>query len=176
MVKNLPANAGDARGMGSICGWGRSPGVGNGKLLQFSCLETPMDRGTWWASVYRVAKSQTWMSTCAHTHIHCVCYIMYQFSSVQSLSHVWLFATPWIAAPQPPLHRQLPEFTPSHVHWVGDAIQPSHPLASPSPPAPNPSQHQSLFQWVNTSHEVAKVLEFQLQHQSFQRTPRVELL
>ena len=59
MVKNLPANAGDARGMGSICGWGRSPGVGNGKPLQFSCLETPMDRGTWWASVYRVAKSQT---------------------------------------------------------------------------------------------------------------------
>ena len=56
----------------------------------------------------------------------------------------------------------LPEFTQTHVHWVGDAIQPSHPLSSPSPPAPNPSQHQSLFQWVNSSHEVAKVLEFQL--------------
>ena len=49
----------------------------------------------------------------------------------------------------------------THVHWVGDAIQPSHPLSSPSPPAPNPSQHQTLFQWVNSSHEVAKVLEFQ---------------
>ena len=61
-----------------------------------------------------------------------------------------------------PVHHQLPEFTQTHVHRVGDAIQPSHPQLSPSPPAPNPSQHQSLFQWVNSSHEVAKVLEFQL--------------
>ena len=61
-----------------------------------------------------------------------------------------------------PVHHQLPEFTQTHVHRVGEAIQPSHPLLSPSPPAPNPSQHQSLFQWVNSSHEVAKVLEFQL--------------
>ena len=61
-----------------------------------------------------------------------------------------------------PVHHQLPAFTQTHVHRVGDAIQPSHPLSSPSPPAPNPSQHQSLFQWVNSSHEVAKVLEFQL--------------
>ena len=64
--------------------------------------------------------------------------------------------------PDLPVHHQLPEFTQTHVHWVGDAIQPSHPLSSPSPPAPNPSQHQSLFQWVNSLHEVAKVLEFQL--------------
>ena len=75
-----------------------------------------------------------------------------------------------------PVHHQLPEFTQIHVHRVGDAIQPSHPLSSPSPPAPNPSQHQGLFQRVNSSHEVAKVLEFQLQHQSFQRTPRTDLL
>ena len=61
-----------------------------------------------------------------------------------------------------PVHHQLLEFTETHVHRVSDAIQPSHPLSSPSPPAPNPSQHQSLFQWVNSSHEVAKVLEFQL--------------
>ena len=61
-----------------------------------------------------------------------------------------------------PVHHQLPELTQTHVHQVGDAIQPSHPLSSPSPPAPNPSQHQGLFQWVNSSHEVAKVLEFQL--------------
>ena len=61
-----------------------------------------------------------------------------------------------------PVHHQLPEFTQTHVHWVSDTIQPSHPLLSPSPPAPNPFQHQSLFQWVNSSHEVAKVLEFQL--------------
>ena len=61
-----------------------------------------------------------------------------------------------------PVHHQLPEFTQTHIHQVSDAIQPSHPLSSPSPPAPNPSQHQSLFQRVNSSHEVAKVLEFQL--------------
>ena len=61
-----------------------------------------------------------------------------------------------------PVHHQLPEFTETHVHRVSDAIQPSHPLSSPSPPASNPSQHQSLFQWVKSSHEVAKVLEFQL--------------
>ena len=75
-----------------------------------------------------------------------------------------------------PVHHQLPEFTQTHVHWVGDAIQPSHPLSSPSPPAPNPSQHQSLFQWINSLHEVAKVLEFQLQHHSLQRNPRADLL
>ena len=61
-----------------------------------------------------------------------------------------------------PVYHQLPKFTQTHIHRVGDAIQPSHPLSSPSPPAPNPSQHHSLFQWVNSSHEVAKVLEFQL--------------
>ena len=61
-----------------------------------------------------------------------------------------------------PVHHQLPESTQTHAHQVGDAIQPSHPLSSPSPPAPNPYQHQSLFQWVNSSHEVTKVLEFQL--------------
>ena len=75
-----------------------------------------------------------------------------------------------------PVHHQLPEFTQTHVHRVSDAIQPSHPLSSPSPPAPNASQHHSLFQRVNSSHEVAKVLEFQLQHQSFQWTPRTDLL
>ena len=66
------------------------------------------------------------------------------------------------STPGLPVHHQLPEFTQTRVHRVSDAIQPSHPLSSPSPLAPNPSQHQSLFQWVNSSHEVAKVLEFQL--------------
>ena len=73
------------------------------------------------------------------------------------------------------VHHQLPEFTQTHVHWVGDAIQPSHPLLSPSSPALNLSQHQGLFQWVNSWHEVPKVLAFQLQHQSFQWTPRTDL-
>ena len=95
-------------------------------------------------------------------------------SSVQSLSSVWLFATPCTASFSV-LH-YLPEFAQTHVHWVSDAIQPSQPLSSTFPPAPNPSQHQSLFQWVNSSHEVAKRLEFQLQHHSFQRNPRADLL
>ena len=75
-----------------------------------------------------------------------------------------------------PVHYQLPEFTQTHVHRVGDAIQPSHPLSSPFPPAPNPSQHQGLFQWVTSSHQVAKVLELQLQHQSFQWIFRTDFL
>ena len=80
------------------------------------------------------------------------------------------------STPGLPVHYQLLEFTETRVHRVSDAIQPSHPLSSPSPLAPNPSQHQSLIQWVNSSHEVAKVLEFQLQHHSFQRNPRADLL
>ena len=118
---------------------------------------------------------------------------IFHFSSVQSLSHVQLFATLWMAARQEslrrngvaiminkrvrnavqfssvtqscptlrdpmncstpglPIHHHLSEFTQTHVHWVGDAIQPSHPLSSPSPPAPNTSQHQTLFQWVNSA-------------------------
>ena len=80
------------------------------------------------------------------------------------------------STPGLPVHHKLPDFTQTHAHQVGDAIQPSHPLSSPSPPAPNPSQHQGLFQRLNYSHEVAKVLEFQLQHQSFQCTTRTDLL
>ena len=74
-----------------------------------------------------------------------------------------------------PVYHQLPEFTQTHVHWVNDAIQPSHPLSSPSPPAQSPPASGS-FQWVNSLHQVAKVLEFQLQQQSFQWTPRTDLL
>ena len=98
-----------------------------------------------------------------------------QFSSVaQSCPTLWPHES---QDTRPPCPSPTPEFTQTHVHrWVGDAIQPSHPLLSPSPPAPNPSQHQGLFQWVTSLHEVAKVLEFQLQHQSFQWTPRTDLL
>ena len=77
----------------------------------------------------------------------------HQFSSVQSLSRVRLFATPWTTARQASLHHQLPESTQSHVHRVGDAIQPSHPLSPPSPPALNLSQHQGLFQCVSSPHQ-----------------------
>ena len=79
------------------------------------------------------------------------------------------------STPGVPVYHQLPEPTQTHVHRVNDAIQPSHPLSSPSPLALSLSQHQDLFQWVSSSHQVAKVLEFQLQHQSFQWTPRTEL-
>ena len=75
-----------------------------------------------------------------------------------------------------PVHHQHPESTQSHVHWLGDAIQPSHPLSSPSPPALNLSQHQGLFKWVSSSHQLANVLEFQLQHQSFQWIFRTHFL
>ena len=102
-----------------------------------------------------------------------------QFSSVQFISVAQLWPT--LCNPMNcstlglPIPHQLLEFIQIHVHQVGDAIQPCHPLSSPSP-APNPSQHQSFFQSVNSLHEVAKVLEFQLWHQSFQRTPRSNLL
>ena len=98
-----------------------------------------------------------------------------QFSSVTQLC-LTLCDPMNRSTPGLPVHHQLLESTQIHVHWVADAIEPSHPLSSPSPPAPNPSQHQGLFQWVNSSHEVAKVVAFQLQHQSFQWTPRADLL
>ena len=98
----------------------------------------------------------------------------FQFSSVAqscpTLCNPMNCSTPGL-----PVHHQLPEFTQTHVHRVGDAIQPSHPLLSPSPSAPNPSQHQGLFQWVSSSHEVSEVFEFQLYHHSFQRIPRTDL-
>ena len=75
-----------------------------------------------------------------------------------------------------PVHHQLPEFTQTRVRWVSDAIQPSHPLSSPSPPAFNLSQQQGLLQWVSSLHQVAKVLEFQLQHQPFQWIFRTDFI
>ena len=80
------------------------------------------------------------------------------------------------STPGHPVHHHLPEFTQTHIHWVGDAIQPSHPLLSPSPPAFNLSQHQGLFQWISSSHQMARVLEFQLQHQSFQWIFRTDFI
>ena len=80
------------------------------------------------------------------------------------------------STPGLPVHHQLPESTQTHVHQIGDAIQPSHPLCSPSPPAFNLFQHQGLFHRVSSSHQVAKVLKFQLQHQSFQCIFRTDFL
>ena len=93
-------------------------------------------------------------------------FLSFHFSSVQFSSAAQscpnLYNPMNHSTPGIPVHHHLPEFTQTCIHWVRDAIQPSHPWSSPSSPAPNPSQHQSLFQWVNSSHEAAKVLEFQL--------------
>ena len=97
------------------------------------------------------------------------------FSSVQSLSCVQLFVAPWTAACQASLH-QLSKLVQTPVYRVSDAIQTSHPLSFPSPPAFSLSQHQGLFQWVSSFYQVAKVLEFQLQHQSFQWIFRTDFL
>ena len=98
-------------------------------------------------------------------------------SSVQSLSCVRLFVTPMdCSIPGFPSLHHLLELAQTQVHWVGDAIQPSHPLSSPSPFALNPSHHQGLFQWVRGSYQVAKVLDLQLQHQSFQWVFRTDFL
>ena len=98
-----------------------------------------------------------------------------QFSSVAQ-SCPTLCSPMNCSTPGLPVHHQLRESTQSHVHWVGDAIQPSHPLSSPSPPALSLSQHQGLFKWISSSHQVAKVLEFELQHPSFQWISRTDLL
>ena len=106
---------------------------------------------------------------------HCLRLSLVQLSSVAqscpTLCDPVNHSTPGLA-----VHHQLPESSQTHVHRVGDVIQQSHPLSSRSSPAPSPSQHRGLFQWVNSSHEVAKGLELQVQHQSFQWTPRTDLL
>ena len=119
-------------------------------------------------------------SKCLHLYLTVkhgfeLCRSTSQFSSVAQLCPT-LCDPMNCSTPGLPVHHQLPKSTQTHVHWVSDAIQPYHPLSYPSPPALNRSQHQGLFQWVSCSHQVAKVLEFQLQHQSFQWTPRTDLL
>ena len=120
-------------------------------------LELVMDREAWRAAVHGVAKSRIQLGDWTEQN-----WGVQTLNSVQALSRVRFCNPINRSMPGLPVHHHLPKFTQTHVHQVSDAIQPSHPLSSPSPPAPNPSQHQSLFQWVNSSHEVAKVLEFQL--------------
>ena len=102
-------------------------------------------------------------------------YVLHQFSSVAQLC-LTLCDPMDCRMPGLLVHHQLLEFTQTHVHWVGDAIQLFHPLSSPSPPAFYLSQHQGLFKWVSSSHQVAKILELQLQHQSFQWIFRTDFL
>ena len=147
--KDLPANAGDTEHWDSIPGSGRSTEVGYGNPHQNVYLENSMNGGAWLVTV--------------------------QFSSV-ALSCPVLCNPMDYSMPGLPVHHQLLEFTQTHVHRVGDTIQPSHPLLSPSPPTFNLSQHWGLFQWVSSSHQVARVLEFQPQPQSFQWIFRTDFL
>ena len=149
MPKNTSASAGDAREVGSILGSGRSPGEGNGNPLQYSCLETPMDRGAWWAIVYGATKLDTTIHACTvalrvpgglglnpseHTGGGLVA------RSCLTLFHPMDCSTPGL-----PVHHQLLEFAQTHIHPVSDVIQPSHPLSFPSLPAFCLPQHQGLF-------------------------------
>ena len=126
VVKNPPANAGDRRDLGSIPGSGRSSRGGNGNLLQDSSLEKPMDRGAWWATV------------------------SVQFSSVAQSGSVFGDSMD-CSMPGLPVHHQFPELLKLNVCQVGDAIQPSHPLSSPSTTDFNLSNNQGLFQWVGSA-------------------------
>ena len=116
-----------------------------------------------------------WSTLFPMTWAMIICVTLFPFQSVHFSSVAQLCLTLCDAMdhsmPGLPVH-QFQESTQTHLHWVGDAIQPSHPLSSPSPPAFSLFQHHGLFQWVSSSHQVAQVLEFQLQHQSFQWTPR----
>ena len=125
-------------------------------------------------NTYISLSARTWKqprcpSTDVHWQLWYICTVEYsvQFSLVAQLCPT--LSDPMdCSTPGFPVHHQLLQFTQTHVHRVGDAIQPSHPLLSPSPPAFNLSQHQGLFQRISSLHQVAKALEFQLQHQSFQ--------
>ena len=116
---------------------------------------------------------------CVYVYV-CEYLYIYIYSSVQFISVAQ--SCPTLCDPMNgstpglPVHHKLLESTQTHIHWVGDAIQPSHPLSSPSPHTFKRSQHQGLCKRVSFSHQVAKVLEFHLQHQSFQWTPRTDLL
>ena len=160
VVKNPPANAGDARDAGLIPGLGRSPGGGNGNPFQYSCLENPHGQRN--LEDFRHDWSDL---ACIHTN---------SYSSVFQLCPTLCNPVDCSIPGFPALHH-LQELAQTQVHWVGDAIQPPRLLLTPSP-AFNLSQHKGLFQWVGSSHQVAKVLELQLQHQSFQWIFRIDFL
>ena len=176
---------------------GRSTGKGYGNRLQCSYLEKPHGQKQLVGYSSWGCKQWTWLVTLMHACMYInvfnsyrrwlLLFPFYTRHKIKWLNKVKKFSSvtqsyPTLCDPMNrstpglPVHHQLPESTQTHVHRVNDAIQPSHPLSSPSPPALSLSQHQGLFQWVNFSHQVAKVLEFQLQRQSFQWTPRTDLL
>ena len=137
--------------------------------------ETVKDREAWCAAVYRLQRVGLDLAT-EEQYLKVISIIekasvQFSYSIVSDCLWPMDYSMPGLL-----VHHQLPEFTQTHVHWVSDAIQPSYPLSSPSPLTFNLSQQQGLFKWVSSSHQVAKVLEFQLQHQSFQWTVRTDFL
>ena len=128
-------------------------------------------------SVYSLSKTiaSTWRKSYTPARMDSDMYLQVFCCSVTKLGLTLCNCMDWGTPGFPVLH-YLPEFAQTHVHRVDDAIQPSHPLSSPSLPAFDLSQHQGLFQWVSSSHQVAKVLELQLQHQSFQWIFRIDFL
>ena len=148
MVKNLPAKAGVLRHVDLIPRWGRSPVGRYDNPLQYPCLESPMNR----ACIYQSCSSNLPHYSLPLGNHKFIFYIkrsllwtQVQFSSVAQLCPT-LCDSMDRSTPGLPLHHQLLEFTQTHVHWVGDAIQPSHPLLL----LLNLSQHQGLFKWVNS--------------------------
>ena len=152
--------------MWEIPGLGRSE-EGNSNPFQYSCLEFYGQRSLvgyspWGCKELNLTERLT-------TQVA-------SMSSVQSLNRVQLCNPMDCRLTGFPVHHQLLELAQTHVHWVSDVIQPSQSLSSPSLPAFNLSQHQGLFQWISSLHQVAKVLEFQLQHLSLQWIFRTKFL
>ena len=189
MVKNLSAMQQIAGQKPGFNPWvGKIPGEENGSPLRDSCLESPQNREAWQTTICGVAKSQTRLSImCQINHklilnniflllnslfssVRCCC-----FHSVAKSCAI--LGDPMdCSGPGFPVFHHLPEFAQTHVHWVGDATQPSHSLPPPSPPVLNLSEHQGLFHWFSSARQVAKVLKLQLWHQSFQWILRVDFL
>ena len=128
--KESACNVGD---LGTSSGSRRCPGEGNGNPVHYSCLENSMNREAWWAKVHGVTKSWRWLSD-SLLHPNCILSLVAQLHPT--------FCSPMdCSIPGFPVHHQLPELAQTHVHGVGDAIQPSHPLSSPSSPTFRLSQH-----------------------------------
>ena len=142
------------------------------ETLQYSCVFANKFLSLWMSKSKHTLPSHSKLNiwtfygqACSQTMCS---FLKFQFSSVQSHSKSYSLPPHGLQQARVPAHHQLPELAQTHVHWVGEAIQPSHPLLSHSPPAFKLPQHQGLFQWVSSLHQVAKLLEFQLQHLSFQ--------
>ena len=137
--------------------------VGSKWSMLASCIKRSLEKQGWWKyrfCFWNTFNKSIWISKCCQEMEFLPVLTFFRSDELLVMSNSLQPHESQHA--RPPCPSPTPRFTETHVHWVSDAIQPSHPLVSPSPLAPNPSQHQSLFQWVNSSHEVAKVLEFQL--------------